>query len=161
MPDMRGAISYTANGFDLTAQFGYTGTLGSNRLQVFLPGVGSVQSFSDAVNVDFTATKKFGKLELGVVGFAHTDIQAGGDNSVALANGTYTSIRAGAVAVGGLVGYDFGRFTLQADVTREVATRGAPQGLTGTGKETRGLFRPVLPLYVAPAPTAAPVIARY
>lgn len=79
----------------------------------------------------------------------------------ALANGTYTSIRAGAVAVGGLVGYDFGRFTLQADVTREVATRGAPQGLTGTGKETRGLFRPVLPLYVAPAPTAAPVIARY
>ena len=44
-------------------------------------------------------------------------------------------------------------------VTREVASRGAPQVLNGAGKETRGFVRIVVPLYVAPA--AAPVVARY
>ena len=167
--DMRAAISYTGNGFDLTAQFGYTGTFGShNSLSGDAPNaVLGVAGISDAVNVDLTATKKFGKFEFGFVGFAHTDIENGIDNMNATLTGltaknfgTVGYTRAGAVAVGGLIGYDFGKFVLQADVTREVAARGAPQVFTGTGKETRGLVRITVPLYVAPAPTA-PVVARY
>lgn len=173
--DIRVGLSYTGNGFDLTAQFGYTGTFGSKNTgevatgfyQTPFIGNQALPFFSDAVNVDLTATKKFGKFEIGFVGFAHTDIEDGFDN----ANATLTALtgrnfgttgftRAGAVAVGGLIGYDFGKFTVQADVTREVATRGAPQLLNGTGKETRGLFRLIVPLYVAP-PAPAPVVARY
>ena len=169
--DLRAALSYTGNGFDLSAQFGYTGTFGSkNSLNPngATPPIGGtkVAGISDAVNVDFTATKKFGKLEFGFVGFAHTDIEDGDDNANATLSGltqrNFGAVgftRAGAVAVGGLVGYDFGKFVLQGVVTREVATRGAPQVFNGVGKETRGLLRITVPLYVAPA--ATPVVARY
>lgn len=169
--DLRAALSYTANGFDITAQFGYTGTFGShnsifsNTVNPSIPGFpgGSLPGISDAVNVDFTATKKFDKVEIGFVGFAHTDIEDGLDNANAVGLTGHTGngfTKAAAVAVGGLVGYDFGRFTLQGMVTREVASRGAPQLLNGVGKETRGFFRIILPLYVAPA-APAPVVARY
>ena len=169
--DIRAAVSYTGNGFNLTAQFGYTGTFGShNSISGNSPNtIPGVAGLADAVNVDFTATKKFGKFEIGFVGFAHTDIEDGIDNNNAtiraLSNpffkpGVNGFTRAGAVAVGGLVGYDFGKFTMQGVVTREVATRGAPQLFNGTGKETRGLLRLVVPLYVAP-PAPGPVVARY
>ena len=169
--DIRLGLTYMASGFNLSAQFSYTGTFGShNSISGNAPnGVAGVAGLSDAVNVDITATKKFGKFELGFVGFAHTDIEDGIDNMNAtiraLSNplfkpgqGGFT--RAGAVAVGGLVGYDFGRFTMTGVVTREIATRGAPQLFNGTGKETRGLLRLVVPLYVAP-PAPGPVVARY
>ena len=138
--DIRPAISYTANGYDLTATFYYNGAFG-----------GSLRR-SDAVNVDFTATKKFGKLEAGFVGYASTDINTRIDNVAAG--------RVGRVAVGGLVGYDFGPFTLQGMVTREVAARGlAGNNGSTTNKETRGWLRVIVPLYVAPK--ATPVVARY
>ena len=139
--DIRPAISYTANGYDLTATFYYNGTFGNSARR------------SDAVNVDFTATKKFGKLEAGFVGYASTDINTRLDNVAAG--------RVGRVAVGGLVGYDFGKFTVQGMVTREVAARGelGNNGST-TNKETRGWLRVIVPLYVAPK-AAAPVVARY
>ena len=181
--DLRGAISYTGNGFDITAQFGYTGTFGSKN-SIFAAGAaggqsvainsagtitgnpadyGSIAGFSDAINVDFTATKTFNKFEIGFVGFAHEDIENGIDNANVVAlNGSFATsgfTRAAAVGVGGLVGYDFGKVNVQASVTREVASRGAPQ-LNGTGKETRGFIRLIVPLYVAPA-APAPVVARY
>lgn len=170
--DLRAALSYTGNGFDITAQFGYTGTFGSKNslnptgAQPGIPGfpAGSLPGFADAVNVDFTATKTFGKFEIGFVGFAHTDIENGLDNANAVGftgNKFPGFTKAAAVAVGGLVGYDFGKFTVQGMVTREVASRGAPQLLNGTGKETRGFIRLIVPLYVAPAAAPPVVRARY
>lgn len=137
--DIRPSISYVKDGFDFTLTGYYEGNFGG----VYNPAA----TYSDSVFLDYTATKKFDKLELGVVGYAYTDI---GNVPVAIG-------RHGAVAVGGLVGYDFGKFTLQAMVTREVASRPSG-GFTGS-KDTRGWVRLILPLYVAPA---APLVrARY
>ena len=162
--DLRTGLSYVAGGYDLTVMFGYTGTFGGHEggLQTTLS---PIKGNSDAVDIDFTATKKFGQLELGVVGFAFTDINTRGDNSTILLNGQTASLRGGAIAVGGLVGYDFGRFTLQAYVTREVAGHNNEiiPGIGGLKNlETRGFLRFILPLYIAPTPSAAMLVrARY
>ena len=160
--DLRASFSYTGNGLDITATFGYTGTFGGQQGGTAFgiqrnPFTGNVITAgnSDAVDLDFTATKKFGKFEIGFVGFAQTDINTRGVNSIVLADGTLVSKRQGAVAVGGLLGYDFGRFTLQGYATREVASRN--QG----GEETKGFLRLIVPLYVAPAPVTSMVRARY
>ena len=104
--------------------------------------------FDDNVFVDFTLTKKFNKFEIGLVGSYETDI----DGPVA---------RQSSLAVGGLLGYDFGRFTLQAFATREVYVRNGGWGLGQPGLgagglvsnpssdyETRGTVRVIIPLYV-------------
>ncbi len=162
--DLRTAFSYVKNGYDFTVVFGYTGTFGGHqggRQGTLSPVLGN----ADAVDIDFTATKKFGQFEFGVVGFAFTDINTRGDNSTILLNGQTASLRGGAIAVGGLVGYDFGRFSVQGYATREVAGRNQEiiPGLGGfRNLETRGFLRIVLPLYVAPAPTAASLVkARF
>ncbi len=162
--DLRTGLSYTRDGYDLTLMFGYTGTFGGHQggLQGTLsPLVGN----SDAVDIDFTATKKFGKFELGVVGYAFTDTNTRGDNSTILLNGQTVSLRGGAIAVGGLVGYDFGRFSVQAYALRQVASRNEEiiPGIGGfSNKETRGFLRVILPLYVAAAPPAASILrAKY
>ena len=162
--DMRFGVAYTANGFDINAALGYTGTLGRRDGSAQFGGPAFIngqviRGNAEALDIDFTATKKFGKFEAGFVGFAQTDIQDALSNlhTYALGNGrigTYYG-RQGAVGVGGLIGYDFGRFTVQGYATREVAERN--QG----SKETRGFIRIVLPLYIAPAAPVSPVIARY
>lgn len=166
--DIRGSLSYIANGFDITATFGYTGTFGGHEGGLNANTLSTIAGVADAVDVDFTASKKFGKLELGFVGFAFTDINTRGDNSTIVFNGAglqTVSLRQGAVAVGGLVGYDFGRFTVQSWVTREVAGRNNEIVPTVGGYrnlETRGFLRLVVPLYVAPAPSAASMVrARF
>ncbi len=163
--DLRTGLSYTRDGYNLSLTFGYTGTFGGHEggLQA---GRGSpLLGNSDAVNVDFTATKKFNRFEFGVVGYAFTDINTRGDNSTTLLNGQVASLRGGAIAVGPLVGYDFGRFSLQGFVLRQVAGRNEEiiPGLGGfRNLETRGFLRVILPLYVAPAPSASSVVqARF
>ena len=166
--DIRVGLSYTDGGYNISATFGYTGTFGGHSGTPYgtVP-INGISGSSDAANVDFTATKKFGKVELGLVGFAHTDLNTRRDNIGFNADGTTYSRRAGEVAVGGLVGYDFGRFTIQASVVRDVARRYAYNGLDANGNygygafDTRGFFRVILPLYVAPStvqtlPVAAP-----
>ena len=154
--DLRAAFSYVKDGYNFSVSANYGGNLGGK-----ITSGGNVigtTGFDDNIFIDYTATKKFGKLELGVVGYYETDI-----------NGPV--IRQRALSVGGLIGYDFGKFTLQAYAVREVYVR---QGGWGLGQpplggttanpnsdyDTRGYIRLVVPLYVAPAP-AAPVVARY
>ena len=143
--DLRASFSYVANGINATATFAYSGNFGGKT------------GFDDNVYVDYTLTKKFDKFEAGLVGYAQTDLNQGYQ-----ANGLGGQIVRRSVAIGGLVGYDFGRFTVQGMVTREVA--GGPTGLVGYGlgggKETRGWVRLIVPLYVAPA-APKPVVARY
>ncbi len=150
----RASLSYVKDGYNATVTANYFGDFGgklTTRNSVLL-------GFDDNVFVDFTFTKKFGKVELGLIGTYETDI-----------NGPV--VRQSSLAIGGLIGYDFGKFTVQAFATREVYVRNGGWGLgqpslAGTvvnpssDYETRGSIRITVPLYVAPAPTPA-VVARY
>ena len=80
--------------------------------------------FDDNIFIDYTLTKKFNKFEVGVIGYYETDI-----------NGPLPRQRA--LAVGGLVGYDFGKFTLQAFATREVLVRQGGWGWARACSATR------------------------
>ena len=131
--EQRGALSYVANGFNITVDV-INGLYTSRTI------------YADWINVDITATKKFGKFEIGGVAFGSSDLNSP-------TGPTYR--RVGQIAAGGLVGYNFGKFTLQAMVTRDVTTHNY------TGKETRGWLRAIVPLYVAPAAPMEPIRARY
>jgi len=119
----RFAASYTGNGFNLTANLLY-GTFLNDRSPF---GV----LYPDYLNLDITATKKFGKFEIGPVAFGATDLPT---------NVTGYQ-RQGQIAVGALVGYNFGPVNLQAYVTRDVIERNYG------GYETRGWLRAIVPLY--------------
>ena len=61
--------------------------------------------------------------------------------------------------LGGLVGYDFGKFSLTGIVTRSVIERNSLIAAS-LPQETRGWIRLIVPIYVAPT-APAPVVARY
>lgn len=112
----------------------------------------------DQLGLDLTAIKKFGHFELGAVAFGYTDL------SVNRRDRLFSRFqREGYVAAGGLVGYDFGRFTVQTFVTRQIAARDT---LDRTGhrqhnEETRGWLRVIVPFPMATAaPTPEPLIRR-
>lgn len=132
--DQRGALTYNANGFNLTANL-------LNGIFIVDP---AAAMHSNWLNLDLTASKRFGKLEIGAVAFGSTDISRP-------AIPVYR--REGQIAVGVLAGYDFGSFRFQTFVTRDIARRGY------TGYDTRGWTRLIVPLYT---PTKSePLRARY
>ncbi len=99
---------------------------------------------ADGLNLDLTLVKKFGKFEIGPIAYGSLDLAV--DRSDPLYRNYQ---KTGQLAVGGLVGYNFDRFIVQAYVARDVVAR---QTRTRTGQlqdneETRGWFRLVLPLY--------------
>ncbi|TNC14018.1 transporter [Methylobacterium terricola] len=120
----RFALSYVGNDWNVTGHLFYGHFLGDRPP----PGVAT---YPDYMNLDFTATKKFGKWQVGAVAFASTDLPTGVAG--------YRS--QGQVAVGGLVGYNFGPVNLQAFVTRDVIERNYG------GLDTRAWLRAVIPLY--------------
>lgn len=130
----RFAATYSGNGFNLTANLLYG---------IFVDPV-SAQGvvYPDYLNLDLTATKKFGKWEVGPVAFASTDLPT-----------RFPGYRRqGQIAVGGLVGYNFGPVNVQAYVTRDVAERNYG------GRETRGWLRLIVPIYKESTNSAAPSI---
>lgn len=132
-----GALSYLKDGWDLsgTLVFG-TGRSGSATSLAGTYG-------PDWGNIDLTATRKFGKFEAGLVGFASADLDA--------PNPGYA--KQSQIALGGLVGYDFGPLNLQFKLTRDVM-----QANYG-GYETRFWTNVTIPLWVAaPRPS---VVAKY
>ncbi|GJE42549.1 transporter [Methylobacterium soli] len=137
----RFAVTYNGGGWNLTANILY-GTL----LDTTSP---SGTFYPDFLNLDLTATKKFGKWEVGPVAFGSTDLPT--------RNPTYR--RQGQFAVGGLVGYNFGPVNLQAYVTRDVVQRNYG------GLETRGWLRlivPIVPIATEPAAEAPrPLVRRF
>ncbi len=156
--DLRASISYVKDGFNATVTANYGGNLGG-KVTAFGAFGTPTAGFDDNIFIDYTLTKKFNKFEIGVIGYYQTDI-----------NGPV--VRQRSLAVGGLIGYDFGKFTLQAYATREVYVRNGGYGLgqpsigAGGGAgvnndyDTRGYIRFIVPLYVAPT-APAPVVARY
>jgi hypothetical protein len=94
----------------------------------------------DFLNVDLAAIKTFGKWQLGPVAQGSTDLN----------RPLPTYHKQSQIAVGGLIGYDFGPFTLQAYVTREVYEQ------SYSGRDTRVWGRIILPLWTAPTAPAPP-----
>jgi hypothetical protein len=117
----RAALSYTANGWNATVHgiYGTSTKDQSSKLQVQ----------PDYLNIDLTATKAFGKWDLGAVGFGTWDT-----SSVAGVQKTSS------IAAGPFVGYNFGPLSLQTYVTQDIAQKNRG------GDDTRVFFRIVAPL---------------
>jgi hypothetical protein len=137
--NQRFGLSYTGNEWNLTANviWGINFDQATSNPQGFpcpvAPAFGCNPNF---INVDLTATKRFGKWELGPIGFYATDL------------GTPFPgyLRQSKAAVGGLVGYWFGPAILQVYVTTELYEKNYG------GKDTRLWSRLVFPLGNPPAP---------
>ncbi|MFF8802122.1 MULTISPECIES: transporter [unclassified Methylobacterium] len=119
----RFAISYVADGWNLTANLHYGTMLAENSP--------TNVHYSDYLNLDLTATKRIGKWQFGAVAFGSTDLPTNRPG--------YRPV--GQFAMGPLVGYAFEKFTLQTFVTRDIAQRNL------NGEETRGWVRLILPLW--------------
>lgn len=122
------AISYTADGWNLTANL--------------IWGI-TDNGVSDGFNLDLTATKTFGKWELGLIGFGSTEY----DTPNNLPKGKQ-------FALGPLVGYNFGPIILQAALTTDVYEKNLG------GKDTRGWFRMIVPLWTPETPMT-PLVTKY
>jgi len=118
----RAALSYTANGYDLTAHITY-GVTGSSE------GADQGETPSpDYINYDITATKTFGKWELGPIAFGTNDVSRGSGSHL--------------FELGGLVGYAFGPLSLQVYGSHSVSA--SPD--YGDG-DSRVFLRIVVPLW--------------
>jgi hypothetical protein len=128
--NQRFALSYTANGWNLTGNLiwgihnhGVTRTVNPNF-----------------INLDLTATKKFGKWEIGPVAYYSTDL-----------NHPFPGYaQQSQFAIGGLIGYDFGPLVLQAYFTGDIWERNYG------GHDLRGWARIIVPLGDPFAPAVAP-----
>ncbi|MHC2106847.1 MULTISPECIES: transporter [unclassified Methylobacterium] len=133
----------TANIYDSPGRFG--GPVGAALGPFYL---------SNALNFDLTATKKFGNFEIGPVAYGTYNFDIGQFSAAANNRGRF--------AVGGLIGYDFKVFTVQAYVARDVVTgaqiAATPFSRARSDYSTDGWLRLIVPLYspapVSPVPTA-------
>jgi hypothetical protein len=146
--NQRFALSYTGNGWNLTANaiWGIQFDSVTNCNPAFNPAfsVGPCSINPNFLNVDLTATKKFGKWEIGPVGYYSTDL-----NSPLVGYQKQSQF-----AVGGLVGYDFGPVILQAYLTTDVYEKNYG------GHDTRFWARIIVPLG-NPFATASAAPASY
>ena len=146
--NQRFALSYTGNGWNLTANaiWGIQFDSVTNCNPAFNPAfsVGPCSINPNFLNVDLTATKKFGKWEIGPVGYYSTDL-----NSPLVGYQKQSQF-----AVGGLVGYDFGPVILQAYLTTDVYEKNYG------GHDTRFWARVIVPLG-NPFATASAAPASY
>jgi len=151
--NQRFALSYTANGWNLTAnaiwgiQFNQVTSnpqLSGCPVSPAFPNNGCNPNF---INVDLTATHKFGKWEAGWVGFYSSD----------LSTPVPGYLKQSQFAMGGLVGYDFGPVILQGYLTTDVYQKNYG------GNDVRGWARIIIPLGdpFAPPPAPARVAQRY
>ena len=113
------ALSYLNDGWNFTATFAYgTGRNGTT------PG-----SFAPSwLNYDLTATKTFGKWEIGPIAFGSADLSS-----------PYAGYsRQSQFAMGGLLGYNFGPVNLQLKLTTDLAEQQLRrQGHAGVGEYHR------------------------
>jgi hypothetical protein len=142
--NQRFAPSYAGYGWNLTANviYGIQFDHVTSRPQISPCPIpfGANGCNPDFLNVDLTATKSFGKWAIGPVAFGSTDL------STPIAG--YQ--RQSQIAVGGLVGYDFGPITVQGYVTTDVYERNYG------GFDTRVWGRLIIPIWNPPAPAPTP-----
>jgi hypothetical protein len=121
------AVSYLANGWDLTAHFLYnfnTASAGHASPFAGTPAMAFGMGYrsGDQAFLDLTATKKFGQWEIGPVAYFEWQTTAdkpGSGFSCAqmLAATTVRCGRAADYAIGGLIGYDWGPVALKVIMT--------------------------------------------
>jgi hypothetical protein len=126
--EQRFALTYLHDGWNLTANAIYGKELEQNQV------------FPDYFNLDLTATKRFGKWEVGAVGFFTTDL-----NGVLPSQNNLTGAKTSEAALGALVGYDWGPLSTQLYVTRDVYQQNLGPGQFG-GMDTRVWGRIFVPL---------------
>jgi hypothetical protein len=147
--NQRFALSYTGNQLNLTANVIY-GThfdhvTGRSQLSPCPAPFGIQGCNPDFLNVDLTATRKFGDWEFGLVAFGSTDLSSPIDGYQ----------KQSQIAVGGLIGKSFGGLILQTYLTHDVYERNYG------GHDTRLWGRFIIPLWLAPAaPVATPMMYR-
>lgn len=147
------AGSYTGDGWNLTANL--TANIYDSPGRFGGPvgaAIGPLR-ISDALNFDLTATKKFGSFEIGAIGY--------GTYNFDISQTSLAANNRGRFALGGLIGYDFKIFTVQAYVARDVVTGDSYRtafGQTRSNYSTDGWIRFIVPLY-SPTPAASPVPA--
>ena len=124
------AVSYLANGWDLTAHFlydfntasaGYSSPFAGTPAAAFGMGYRS----GDQAFLDLTGTKKFGKWEIGPVAYfewqTNSDQPGSGFTCAQMLAATKIGCgRATDYALGGLVGYDWGPVALKVLLTESV-----------------------------------------
>ena len=154
------AGSYTGDGWNLTANltaniYDSPGRF-DGRVGAF---IGPIR-LSDALNFDLTATKTFGNFEIGAVGYGTYNFDISPLSAAAGNRGRF--------ALGGLVGYDFKVFKVQAYVARDVVTGATiPATAFRAAREnysTDGWIRFIIPLYspaAAVSPVPAPLVRKY
>jgi hypothetical protein len=146
--NQRFGLSYTGNMWNITANviWGIHTDSVTSRPQIS-PCPAPFSGFGcnpDFINVDLTVTKKFGKWEIGPVAYGSTDLN---EPIVGYAKQSQ-------IAVGGLLGYDFGNITLQGYLTTEVHQRNYG------GHDTRLWGRMIVPLWTPPAAPSRRIITR-
>ncbi|MCJ2012894.1 transporter [Methylobacterium sp. J-076] len=153
------AGSYTGDGWNITANL--TANIYDSPGRFGGP-VGAVLGpfrLSDALNFDLTATKTFGNFEIGGVGYGTYNFDISPFSAAAGNRGRF--------ALGGLVGYDFKVFKVQAYVARDVVTGATIPATAFRGARdnysTDGWVRFIIPLY-SPAPVSpvpAALVRKY
>jgi hypothetical protein len=148
--NQRFALSYTGNDWNLTAnviwgiQFDQFNFEPSSLGALDCPVAGFACN-PDFVNLDLTATHKFGKFEVGPVAYASWDV------STPIAG----YARQSQFAVGGYLAYDFGPVTLGGYLTRTVVQDNYNYF------DTRFWARLVVPIWTAPVESPMPVRAPF
>jgi hypothetical protein len=110
-------VSYLADGWNLTAAAIY--------------GLPTRNDFSGVtngnwLNLDLTATRKFGQFELGAVGYYSTQVID--DRGCEGFYGPGVCAYGSRAAIGGLLGYDFGALDMKLSVTKAVHTENSLDG---------------------------------
>lgn len=113
------SLSYLKDGWNLTTTF----ILGTGK-----DGARGAPSW---LNVDLTATKKFGKFEVGAIAFGSADLNSP----------HYGYEKQSQFAAGGLIGYDFGPVNVQLKLTRDLWQRNYK------GRDTRVWANIIVPLW--------------
>jgi Putative MetA-pathway of phenol degradation len=152
------AISYLANNWVISANMFYDINLKSgNTCCVQDPGFQNGNAFY----LDFTAAYKFGKWQFGPV--AYTELQTNSDRSGSNNTCTGNTVFPGGlcgnyqtVALGGIVGYDFGPVDVQVWVTDQVVGNNTPAGVGSIDVWSRLGFR----LWAPEAPVA-PLVTKH
>ncbi len=152
--NQRFALSYTGNGWDLTAnviwgvQFDQVTSEPEGfpcPVSLAFPSNGCNPNF---INVDLTATKRFDKWELGPVAFYSSD----------LSTPVPGYLKQSQFALGGLIGYWFGPVMAPVVILQAYVTTDVYEHNYG-GRDTRLWTRIIVPIVDQPRP-AAPLISK-
>ena len=126
------SLSYLGNGYDLTLHSIYSTNTQSAHTSY---------TSGDQLFIDVTATKKFGKWEVGPVGYFNKQITNDQNSGTTYGTTKPTFGNPEQAALGALAGYNFGPLTLTTMLTRDVEA--ADGGTQGTKFQVR-LFIPLM-----------------